>query len=859
MRTTTFARRMSRTGPFLLLLALAASTALAGPAPLPLEDFEAPTVRWTFSHGPEFPGANGSFNRVAEAARTGKLGGRLAFDFSGGGSYVAAYFKMPGTPATHFNALELWLRRPDGHQLVVRYTDPAGQTFQKPVDCPAARWARVTVPFGNWTGHWGGANDGKVRGGPVALGLCMEKGENTTGALDFDDLRLVSLADTTFRASYAAYGFEPSEGWRTRSDGNAGGTSLNGKIWTLDFTQGANSLGLAVADRTLLGNVDKIRVRARGRAKGHPVELLAHTHFMTFRKVIGEFSGEGEQELVTDGPPGPGWEWHGGENDGKIHGPLRLTEIRAQANGLRDRATLELLEVRIDGSCPLDKQCLLTAEARTNEFVATLRTMTGKAPAGRVNWVLRRWNGLEVGRGGKTVANGPVPMQFAVPVPVIADAKFIEAEFTWDAPGQETAPAQAVWLPRPEDCRLATPWNPQQPGADTQLEPESPFGMGVYLGRYGGDARGLATMDRAAGMARAAGVKWSREDFSWSRLEPRRGVFDWTYYDNLVACAKRHGITVYAIAGYWSSWTKPYTEEGIQDYLRYLRAMVRHYKGDIKQWEIWNEPNIFFWQGPKEMYASLLIRSYAAIKEEDPQAQVLGLSTAGIDLEFIDKMLGLKTPFDILTIHPYRTVLKDDAFIAELKQVADKVKLPNGQSRPVWLTEMGWATFTPHNALRQDFAPTSLRAQAELIARSYLCAIVSGVEPRTFWYDFRNDGDDPVYFEHQMGVMYGDFRPKPAYQSYATLTQMLRGMKLDGPVAAPAGTFAYAFKPAQAGASLRVVAVWNPKQSIQVPVPSSARQAWLVNAVGETVRLTATNGQFTVPAPKGSPVYLVTE
>jgi hypothetical protein len=383
--------------------------------------------------------------------------------------------------------------------------------------------------------------------------------------------------------------------------------------------------------------------------------------------------------------------------------------------------------------------------------------------------------------------------------------------------------------------------------------------MGLYLGRYGGDARGLAMMDRAAAMAREAGVKWSREDFSWSRIEPRRGEFNWTYYDNLVACAKRHGITVYGIAGYWSSWTKPYTQEGVDDYLRYVRAMVRHYKGDIKQWEIWNEPNIFFWQGPKELYGELLIRSYAAIKEEDPQAQVLGLSTAGIDLKFIDKMLALKTPFDILTIHPYRTVLKDDAFIAELKQVSEKVKLPNGQARPVWLTEMGWATFTPHNALKQDFVATSLRAQAELIARSYLCAIVSGVEPRTFWYDFRNDGDDPVYFEHQMGIMYSDFRPKPAYQSYATLTQMLRGLKLDGPVAAPEGTFAFAFKPAQGNGKLRVLAAWNPKQATQVPVPSPAPQAWLVNTVGETSRLTAANGQFLVPVFKGSPMYLVTE
>ena len=144
---------------------------------------------------------------------------------------------------------------------------------------------------------------------------------------------------------------------------------------------------------------------------------------------------------------------------------------------------------------------------------------------------------------------------------------------------------------------------------DAALAPESPFGMGVYLNRYGGDAGGLALMERAAQMARDAGVKWSREDFSWGRIERQRGQFDWTYYDNLVACARRNGISVYAIVGYWTGWTKPYTKEGIEDYVQFLKVMVRRYQKEIKQWEIWNEPNIFFWQGPKDMYAELLTRA----------------------------------------------------------------------------------------------------------------------------------------------------------------------------------------------------------------------------------------------------------
>ena len=126
----------------------------------------------------------------------------------------------------------------------------------------------------------------------------------------------------------------------------------------------------------------------------------------------------------------------------------------------------------------------------------------------------------------------------------------------------------------------------------------------------------------------------------------------------------------------------------------------------------------------------------------------------------------------MLTIHPYRKTLDDTAFIADLKRVSDLVKLPDGRRRPVWLTEMGWATHVPHHALRQDFEPNSQRTQAELLARTYLCSIVSGVEPRTFWYDFRNDGDDPIYFEHNLGIMRRDGRGKPAYRAYAVLARV---------------------------------------------------------------------------------------
>jgi hypothetical protein len=684
------------------------------------------------------------------------------------------------------------------------------------------------------------------------IGLNIDHGTQTTGALLFDDLRLVNAQDAVARVSYPAYRFGPQEGWHTRADGNGGATRLDNRTWMADFSQGARWLSLGVPDRVLLGTVDKLRLRVRGNAKGHPVRLVLRTHFMTFQKLIGEYVGDGEQELVTEGPPGPGWEWRGGENDGKIHGPLRLGEIALGGGNSDAPCTLEMRELIVDASCPEEKRCVLLAESRgpgnDSCFVAQVRALSDQRFEGELHWVLRDWDGRELGRGNQAVAvpAKAEPVEFKLPIKEAdrSRLRFLEAEFSLDLPGQDAAPVRAAWV-----AGLNAAGN-------AALAPESPFGMGVYLNRYGGDASGLALMERAAQMARDAGVKWSREDFSWGRIEPQRGQFNWTYYDNLVACARRNGITVYAIVGFWTGWTKPYTPEGIEDYLRFLKELVRHYQKEIKQWEIWNEPNIFFWQGPKDLYAELLTKSYAAIKEIAPAAQVLGLSTAGIDLKFIRRMLELQAPFDILTIHPYRSHLNDLAFIDDLKNVSNLVKLPDGKQRPVWLTEMGWATHTPHNTLRQDFAPNTLRAQAELIARSYLCALVSGVEPRTFWYDFRNDGDDPLYFEHQMGIVYNDFRPKPAYLAYATLTRVLRGKRLIGAVPAPPGVLAFNFK-ATAGGSGETIALWSPQADAIVELPTRAKRVTRINGVGEQNELQVQAGRVSIELKQGAPVYLL--
>ena len=663
----------------------------------------------------------------------------------------------------------------------------------------------------------------------------------------------LSAEAPSVKVTYPAYRFEPGEGWWSTASGNGGTTRLEGRAWRFDFTQGAAWVGLALPEQSLLTRPERFRLQVRGAAKGHPVQVFLHTHFMTFHKVVGEFPASGE--LTFAAPPGEGWQWFGGENDGKIHGPLRLGEIRLEANGRADQGTLELGRLAVEGQCSSNQLCAMTASTaasgESTSFTASMRSLSDQVLEGQLRWTVRDWDGQVLGEGQRSVALPPqgATASVTVPAPRLAKSlRFAEAEFRLEIPGQVLPPVQAYWL-------ASVAAREQAP-----LQPESPFGMGVYLGRFSPEG-----MEEAARQARDAGVKWSREDFSWERLEPRPGEFHWDFYDHLLDCARRNGITVYAIIGYWTGWSKSYTAEGLDQYVAFVRRLVGRYKDRIKQWEIWNEPNIFFWQGPKELYAEMLKRSFAAIKEVDPAAQVLGLSTSGIDFDFIDKMLKLGAPFDILTIHPYRRRLDDLAFINDLKQVSDQVKLADGTRRPVWLTEMGWATHVPHHVLRQDFAPVTQRVQAELLARVYLCSIVSGVEPRTFWYDFRNDGADPVYFEHNMGIVRQDGRPKPACLAYATLADVLDGLKFAGPVEAGTGNFAYRFAAARPGGR-NAFALWNPSRATTAELKLSANRVQRVNAVGEVTELATeavpgdeTTRLLRLELKAGAPVYVLAQ
>jgi len=184
------------------------------------------------------------------------------------------------------------------------------------------------------------------------------------------------------------------------------------------------------------------------------------------------------------------------------------------------------------------------------------------------------------------------------------------------------------------------------------------------------------TAHRDLGLIRDAGFTWVKQSFAWRDIEGAgKGRFDWSRPDRIVQQVNEFGLDLIARVDRQPQWAGGgYPQNGppnnYQDYADFLYAMASRYKGRIRAYQVWNEPNLNVagrseWGGrPPDPagYTALLKVAYQAIKSADPNAMVIsaGLSPtsrwddqAMPDTEFLKGMYaaGARPYFDVLGAH----------------------------------------------------------------------------------------------------------------------------------------------------------------------------------------------------------------
>lgn len=210
----------------------------------------------------------------------------------------------------------------------------------------------------------------------------------------------------------------------------------------------------------------------------------------------------------------------------------------------------------------------------------------------------------------------------------------------------------------------------------------------------------------------AAGGTWLRMPMSWLVAEPTRGSFDWTRLDRVVDAARDRGLKVLGVLGSTPGWASTSGSPAAppddpSDFGTFASAAARHFKGRVRHWEVWNEPNFeAFFTGTARDYAALLEEAHDAVSAVQPRATVvlgglarflLGRSERPATFLRDVYAAGGGSHFDVLGVHPYV-----QAAFTELDEVtvwdevieARRVMKEQGHSRrKVWMTEVGWSTW----------------------------------------------------------------------------------------------------------------------------------------------------------------------
>ena len=297
----------------------------------------------------------------------------------------------------------------------------------------------------------------------------------------------------------------------------------------------------------------------------------------------------------------------------------------------------------------------------------------------------------------------------------------------------------------------------------------------------------------------AAGTAWPEVPFAswrlwdtyagWPWLEPKRGDWQWTALDRLIDLAGEHHVEVLLPLGLSPTWASARPEEpsayghpgfaaepaDLDDWRRYVEAVVSRYAGRVRLYEIWNEPNLpAFYSGDVTQMLRLCRAAHDAIKRIDPGARVVSpaaTTTAGV--AWLDRFLsaGGADCFDVVGFHLYVWPDPPEAIVPLVSRVQDVLRAHGIAGRPLWNTETGWyvARAQPAAGARDRPGALSETDAAAALARALILARAAGVE-RFYWYSW--DSED-------MGLAEPDGRLLAPGRALAEVERWLVGAELD--------------------------------------------------------------------------------
>jgi hypothetical protein len=325
---------------------------------------------------------------------------------------------------------------------------------------------------------------------------------------------------------------------------------------------------------------------------------------------------------------------------------------------------------------------------------------------------------------------------------------------------------------------------------------------------------------------------------NWATINPAAGVYEWGALDSWVAAAQAQQQDIIFLLGGTPTWASqcPGDYSAINNpgsncppmstssWTNWVTAVATRYRGKIKYYELWNEPNdARSWPvgnpNAAQLMAQMAQLAHTALKAADPNALLTTPSYTGIlNAAMLDKVLSYGTSYyDAVSFHSYGNY--DFWYSAEfMGQIIQQFAAVAGKygmgGLPFVSTEGSWGTGQPYI--------TDLNGQADFLVKFFVLHAAYGVNVTT-WYAV---DASPAWgqLENANGL-------NPAGVAYQTVHSWLSGGKVWNIAANPNGTY---FVNITQPNGVNGVIVWNSLATVNLPTPGLNR-ATRVN--GQTISI----------------------
>jgi hypothetical protein len=290
----------------------------------------------------------------------------------------------------------------------------------------------------------------------------------------------------------------------------------------------------------------------------------------------------------------------------------------------------------------------------------------------------------------------------------------------------------------------------------------SPYGVNVFLNEEVEPAKREETVRLAAG----AGFHWLRQEFPWQDIEIHgKGDFEdrrtephksaWDKYDSIVELAEKYDMELIVRISTPPSWSRASGDEvgtfappdNYEDFGDFVYELVSRYKGRIKYYQIWNEPNIYPEWGSyaisPEDYTELLKIAATRARDADPGVVIINGALASTialqpaappptnalnDLLFLQRMYdaGAAPYFDVVAMQGYglwsgptdQRMHPRVMNFGRPQFVRDLMLANCDDGKNIRISEMGWSA-VPDEVLDKRFGQVTQEQQARYTPMAY--------------------------------------------------------------------------------------------------------------------------------------------